>query len=247
MQIKTSLWVHFVCLFWRDEARVYTLLWNSKAVMTLWWRIMDEQTVNTGGSPETVFQQFDPQLMFCRQEGKPLVLSFSGCHSDDEAVLKWSREKDEVSCLSSHTFYEAEWAVFQFDSTGDRRVYTVLHWGQEGLHTQYSTGDRRVYTILHWGQEGLHYTPLGTGGFTQYSTGYRRVYTILHWGQEGLHNTPLGTRCCTQYSATQQIQPAFGVGQPAGSLHQKFWYMSFTKWEIQSFISLWADELSIKQ
>ena len=161
---------------------------------------MDEQTVNTGGSPETVFQQFDPQLMFCRQEGKPLVLSFSGCHSDDEAVLKWSREKDEVSCLSSHTFYEAEWAVFQFDSTGDRRVYT----------------------ILHWGQEGLHYTPLGTGGFTQYSTGYRRVYTILHWGQEGLHNTPLGTRCCTQYSATQQIQPAFGVGQPAGSLHQKF-------------------------
>ena len=30
-------------------------------------------------------------------DGKPLVLSFSGCHDDDEAVLRWSREKDEVS------------------------------------------------------------------------------------------------------------------------------------------------------
>ncbi|XP_025114538.1 uncharacterized protein LOC112576362 isoform X3 [Pomacea canaliculata] len=35
-------------------------------------------------------------LLLYKFEGKPLVLSFSGCHCDDEAVLKWSREKDQM-------------------------------------------------------------------------------------------------------------------------------------------------------
>ncbi|XP_076454498.1 uncharacterized protein LOC143289420 [Babylonia areolata] len=35
-------------------------------------------------------------LLLYTHESKPLVLSFSGCHNDDEAVLKWSREKDEM-------------------------------------------------------------------------------------------------------------------------------------------------------
>ncbi|KAL8575677.1 hypothetical protein ACOMHN_055866 [Nucella lapillus] len=35
-------------------------------------------------------------LLLYTHESKPLLLSFSGCHNDDEAVLKWSREKDEM-------------------------------------------------------------------------------------------------------------------------------------------------------
>lgn len=41
----------------------------------------------------------DFEILFYRNCGEPSILSFTGCYGDDESVLKWRKDPNEVNTL----------------------------------------------------------------------------------------------------------------------------------------------------